>query len=520
MGRTVSQEAVRAGGARAGEGQGASPALRSRSMVGATLAVALQALNKVSLPVLLCVLAVPAALVLGIAIGRYNPAYGAAAAGCLALAIMALFRLDELAIAAILAVHLYVDWYLGLHLVAILLALILLLAFYFGQSKEHPFIRPRMLWLWILFLTLTIYPAINGGQYMLYDLASYYPSDIFGALLFFWLGNIIARDINVVRRAFQFLAALGVLVALHTIIQSRTGVFLFSSARADALLVQVSNYDIIGTNANRVGSFFIDPNWDGAFLAMLFFLPLGLFIECKLLAGKLLYLIELSLILSALLFTYSNSAWIALLGGLFAYIYLVGKRNYRLFFITFMAIVGVVVMTIFPSELAIQLQRATGANELSLRLGAWETGIRVMEAFPVFGVGLGNQAYLLKANPYRVLAQFVPLPHPHNAYIQWGAMAGIPVLLVFLLLLGYAFRHSWRGWIVVSQPYRPLLGGGLAAMVALSVNSISLDGWTNAVQATIGWLMFGLLSSPLWLKKEKTAQRRNEANEDIAEQCE
>ena len=131
-----------------------------------------------------------------------------------------------------------------------------------------------------------------------------------------------------------------------------------------------------------------------------------------------------------------------------------------------------------------------------------------MEAYPLFGVGLGSQAYLIRADPYRVPAQFVPLAQPHDAYVQWGAMAGIPVLVVFLLLLGYAFWLSWRNWRAIDIRYRPLLGGGITALIALSINSVSIDGWTNAVIAMIGWLIFGMLTSPLLLRYDHSSKRQ------------
>ena len=460
-------------------------------------------------PLLIClILALPAMLLLGAAIGAFSPVYGVAAAGALVMVIIVLLRLNALTVTLIIAAHLYIDWYLGLHLVAILMALVLLFAYYFGRSADHPWVEPRPLWLWALFLVLTIYPAIYGGQLLLYDLASFYPSAILGAFLMFWLGSIIAKDVSVLRRVFQLLSIVAALLAIHTIIQATTGVFLFLSASADTYLVHVSNYEIIGTNASRAGSLFLDPNWNGTFLATMFFLPLGLFIESKSLLGKLVSLAEMAVILVALLFTYSNGSWIALLGGVFAFVFWVGSQRYRLLFIIVIALIALFILVLFPSQLAIQLQRAAVPGDLELREAAWQTAIQVMKAFPLFGVGLGNQAYLIRANPYRVPAQYVPLPHPHNTYLQWGAMAGIPVLVVFLLLLAYAFWFSWRNWQSIDLRYRPLLGGGITALIALSINSLSVDGWTNAVMATIGWLIFGLLASPLLLRNGHGTKRQ------------
>ncbi len=118
-------------------------------------------------PLLIClILLLPGMLFLGMVIGTSSRAqeYSVAVVGALAMVIIVLLRLDELTVAIILAVHIYVDWFLGLHLIGILMALMLLFVYYFARSSDHPWVEPRLLWLWALFLVLTVYPAIYGGQ--------------------------------------------------------------------------------------------------------------------------------------------------------------------------------------------------------------------------------------------------------------------------------------------------------------------------------------------------------------------
>ena len=149
-----------------------------------------------------------------------------------------------------ITVHLWIDWYLGLHIVGILLALILLSAFFVMRSADYPWVelRPHSVFGYY-FSFLTIYPAINGGQFRAYDAATFYPSIVLGALLMFRLGNLIAKDISAVRRVFQLLAAVATIVAIHTIIETITGVFLFASAREDIHLVTSANLFVYNTKA-------------------------------------------------------------------------------------------------------------------------------------------------------------------------------------------------------------------------------------------------------------------------------
>ncbi len=450
------------------------------------------------------ILALPAALFLGVVIGRFNLNYGLAAAGVLIIGIIVQFRWDELMVVLIIAVHILVDWYLAFRLVSVLMGLALLFVCYLGRSTDHPWVEPRPIWLWGLFLTLTIYPAIKGAL-DLYDADTYYPSLVLSAFMMFWLGNIIAKDISAVRRVFQLLAVFALLIAIHTIIEATTGKFLFESARAEAMIAQDSNFQlaqnglqIVGASVSRSGSFFGHPNGNGTFLAFAFFLPLGLFIESKQLWAKMIYLLEMPLILLALMFTYSTGAWIALLAGMLAFVVFVGRIRYSALLLILIAILIVIVFTVFPAQLALQLSHANANNESSLHLAGWQTAVRVIQAFPLFGVGLGDQAYLIREEPFRVPAQITPSFEPDNSYLQWGAMAGIPVMLVFLLLLGYVFWSSWRTWRAIDTRYRPLLGAGIVALIALSINSLSVNGWTGpGGMASLGWLIAGLVTSPL-----------------------
>jgi O-antigen ligase len=450
------------------------------------------------------ILALLAALFLGVIIGAFNLVYGLAVVGALILVIIVQLRWDELTVMLIIAVHVLIDWYLALRLVSLLMALVLLFVCYFGRSANHPWFKPRLIWLWVLFLTLTIYPAIHGAL-DLYDADTYYPSLVLSAFIMFWLGNIIAKDISSVRRVFQLLSIFATLIAVHTIIEATTGKFLFESARGEAALAQSSNYQLVqntlqtvGAGFSRAGSFYGHPNGNGTFLAFNFFLPLGLFIVSKQLWAKMIYLLEMLLIVMALMFTYSTGAWIALLTGMLAFVVFVGRLRYSVLMLILIAILTVIVFTVFPSQLALQLSHASANNESSLHVGGWQTALRVTEAFPLFGVGMGDLAYLIRAEPFRVPAQITPLFEPDNSYLQWGAIAGIPVMLVFLLLLGYVFWLSWRNWWALDTHYRPLLGGGIVALIALSINSFSINGWTNpGGLASLGWLVAGLVASPL-----------------------
>ncbi|GAC1567040.1 MAG: hypothetical protein NVS3B14_11820 [Ktedonobacteraceae bacterium] len=457
-------------------------------------------------PFFLCMLA---AFALGVgAIAGFFGAYAwVAIIGALIMTFILVLRQDELAVTILIAIHLYVDWYLTLHLIGITLILLLLVIFFLTRTHPYKWANPRHFWLWLLFLALAILPAMRGAL-TLYDTATFYPSNVLGAFLVFWLGTIIAQDYTRVRRFLSIFAVLGVLLAIHTAIQATTAKVLFESTRSEVFLSTVT-YEI-GGQAHRAGSFFVDPNWNGTLFAIMIFLPLGLLIESTSLLAKILCLCAIFLLAFALLSTYSSGAWIGVSGGMAAFVIMIGRMRYRLFLLLFILLVAILLIVLFQTQLTIQLQHASDAQDLALRVAAWQTALRVIQAFPLTGVGLGYQAYLLRADPYRVPAQYEPLEHPHNAYLEWGAMAGLPVLLLFLALLLSGLWSAWRNWKLLRADSRPLLGGGIAAIVALSVNSWTINGWTQPVLGMIGWLILGVVSSPLLERslKDEPMQRK------------
>jgi O-antigen ligase len=432
----------------------------------------------------------------GMVLGMLNPIYIVACVGAALLAIVLLLRQYELAAVSVIAASLCIDWYMGTHIGSLLLAALLLCSLYLTRSERHPWVEPGAIWLWFLFLTLTIYPTIRGTLEA-YDFYLYYAGDIVGAFLMFWLGTVIAHNGTSVWRLFQILSVFGTLIAIHTVIQGLTGKFLFGTSHFDVFLAEKSDYQILGgAGISRVGSFFVDPNWNGTFMAMMLIIVLGLFFISHRIFGKLLYLAEVLIILCALLFTYSGGSWGSALAALGVLLVFAGRNLYRVLIPLFIGAAIVIVVVGFPVQFSLLIQHTSNPDEIRLRSGAWQTAWRVIQAYPLTGVGLGQTTYGLLSQPYRVPDQYVALAHPHNSYLEIGAMAGLPVLFIFLALLLFGLWQALRNWIRADVTYRTLLGCGIASVIALTVNSWSINGWTLPPIAAVGWLILGAISSP------------------------
>lgn len=414
-----------------------------------------------------------------------------------------LLQEDELAAAFCILVHIYVDWYLGARYVALGLIMVFLSFHYLkGRYLKHSLqqsrVLPRLRILWLLLLLIAIFPALRG--YTLQEGATYYLTIFAAALLAFWLGNILGQNMARVQRLFSILAALSSILALIALIQSLTGKLLFYSPRFDLFITQAQDYVLFkGSTIHRIGGLFVDPDWNGAFLAMVVFLPLSLFFVSSNFQTKALYLVEVIFILLALLVTYTTGAWVAAIIALLVFLVFLGNVRSRLIFLGLVVLGGGVALLFFHNQLVHQLQHATTKTDFMIRVTAWQTGLRVIQAFPLTGLGLGQHSYLYhmpvalhaKGGYYRALGT------PQNSYLEVSAMGGVILGLLFLALLSLAIWGTFRFWKHAEGKTRILLAGGLAAVISLSVNSLGNQGWTVAVLATTGWLILGLISSPL-----------------------
>jgi O-antigen ligase len=440
------------------------------------------------------------AVVLAVILGRRDEATDAFIAGAILFALVLILQQHELAVVMVIAVHLYIDWYLGYNLAALVMEFLLLGALFLARTARYHWTVPQGLWLWGLLLAVSLLPATQGIT--LSDGFYYYFNVIFNSFMIFWIGLVLARNIASVRRFFEIFSAFCTLMAIHTIIQATTGIFLLASSRFNAYLALVSDYTLAYSDIQRAGSFFVNPDSSGSFFGIVIFVPLCLFFCSRSLPRKLFYLAELLLMLVALLFTYSTGGWVAAAAGFLVFMLFVGHNRYRLLLPFFFVLIIFALITFFPEQINLQIQHALTPSEASLREAAWQTGIQVIRAFPLTGIGLGRYDYIVRADPYRVPQQYRPLAHPHNSYIELAALGGVPILLIFMALLAFTFWLGVRNWHRIKGQASSLYAGGLALVVALSVNSMFIPGWTLPPLVVIGWLILGIISSPLPFKNQ------------------
>jgi O-antigen ligase len=413
---------------------------------------------------------------------------------------------DALIAAICAGMGVFIDWYHlftlppGLQVpVAALPALALVSCRLLTWVSARPSISLPHVWLWGLLMILAA-PAILLGINFSESLA-YYGNIIVVPLLMYLLGMVVGLNMDQVRRLLRLLAGFGTLIAVHTLIEAYLGIFLLKTPFVREYLATNSNFPLSsGSHVSRAGSFLLNPDSNGTFLAVMATLPVGLFLESSSRVAKVLYGVEIALIMLALLDTYSVGAIAALAGGLLIFIWLVGSNRARFRMLAFLCTTAVVFLVAFPSQIGLLLQHGSAKGELSQRIGIWQTAIRIIQANPLTGIGLGQSTYMMQSDLYRVPLQQGTAPTPHNSYLELAALAGIPVLVVFLVILASTLWRTLYVLFWAERMYRPLLASVIAAAITLSCNSFEGIGWTLRPVAWMMWILLGAISSPFLIQ--------------------
>jgi len=109
----------------------------------------------------------------------------------------------------------------------------------------------------------------------------------------------------------------------------------------------------------------------------------------------------------------------------------------------------------------------------SFRKIVWAAGMRMIEKHPLLGIGPDGPKYHMKE--YIPQATLNDLPagfyeHIHNLYLQYAAERGIPVLLIFLWMMGqilWDFHRGLRALPPGRSDRRFLLHGAIAVVLAI-----------------------------------------------------
>lgn len=135
------------------------------------------------------------------------------------------------------------------------------------------------------------------------------------------------------------------------------------------------------------------------------------------------------------------------------------------------------------------------------RIYMWKSCLKMMEDYPVGGVGLGNYKryyddyYEMAAVPTKGYA------HPHNSYLHLGAQAGVPGLAAIIIATLAIFYTSFRKWFQEGCVYYYMLAVCWLGFALFGIVEPIID---STVHAKLISLLGGIFCAGVyWDGKEK-----------------
>jgi O-antigen ligase len=224
------------------------------------------------------------------------------------------------------------------------------------------------------------------------------------------------------------------------------------------------------------------------------------------------------LVMAAIVVSRSRGAWVGMAGSTAVVLLAAMPRNRVLG-----AITGVVIVTVFlsfagwqfsggieplihdPTRAAIEgrvefrdaIRMLVDENyAVSERLAQWEIGWGMFMNDPLIGVGAGNyEVVYLKSNP----DPFINSPgHAHNIYLNFAAETGLPGMLAFAALSGWALLRGLRAvqWSRGTS-WEWLMVGALGGAVAFALHNLFDSLFVNGMGLVFA-LFIGLSYAAEW----------------------
>ena len=200
---------------------------------------------------------------------------------------------------------------------------------------------------------------------------------------------------------------------------------------------------------NRVFSTLGQPNWLGAWIDGIIFIPVALILKRKKIFFFLLFAFAF-----CLLFTGSRSAYFGFFAGLAVFLSLLAFFNKglrKLIFLIPVLILISAVLVIPKTRESIKEEKPTGiiiSSSTDIRKVVWQGAIRVWQHYPIFGSGVETFAYSyynFRLRSHNDLSEWDFLYNKaHNEYLNYLATTGIFGLSTYFLMIGWFLIWSLK----------------------------------------------------------------------------
>jgi O-antigen ligase len=260
----------------------------------------------------------------------------------------------------------------------------------------------------------------------------------------------------------------------------------------------------------RVYSILTSPNIFGSLLTLATPMAVSLFFTEKQSGKKLVYGGLSLMMLASLVFTSSRGAWIGFAVAFLVYVLLNDKR-----LIVPGVVAMVLVIVLVPSVgNRITYMLSPEYIESSLkggRLVRWLTGIRILEFYPVWGLGLGHFGGAVAMNHEMstlVDTNVVQTFYMDNYYLKTAVESGIVGLAAFVMLMYQVIINGLRVVkLTEGDSFHQISCGILAGLTGVIVHNFVENVFEVPLMTTVFWVFAGVLMA-VWYSKKHGIERK------------
>lgn len=251
----------------------------------------------------------------------------------------------------------------------------------------------------------------------------------------------------------------------------------------------------------RFGSVFLNPNYLGAFVVLIFPVLFAYSVDNQRMRWRLWCWVGLMALAFCLVETQSRGPLLAFAVALVLLALApVGKLSRMRRIGMFSLFAGILVL-FMPGFIEHSIERfSTLENESSQeersRQTTWDYTSRIIADQPIGGIGFGEGQFrsAMAATDFEERYGLESLDNPHNSYLQAAVYAGIPAVLVFLLanltLVFHGFRVSMSAGTRPDAPAAFGLAVGIIGFLLSIYPDMHLFTWTVG---PVYWVFAGLL---------------------------
>ena len=159
------------------------------------------------------------------------------------------------------------------------------------------------------------------------------------------------------------------------------------------------------------------------------------------------------------------------------------------------------------------LDPSTDYGSTQFHLEAWKAGLRMIEAHPIAGIGLGRFKLLMPS--YMAPGTNIQVDSvAHNMFVEVAAELGLPALLIFLGIFWFTYRTL--GKLRRSTSTHPLIRETASALQAGLVGFAVAGSFVSAEYQKTSWMGFALMFCLMPLARSQKLARQVEVSVPLA----